>query len=177
MTNMKDVMLDLETLGTRHDAMIIQIGACYFDRNTGEIGDIFAVNINPGKFGDRFSVDYETIKWWFEQSDDARKLVMKGPSGIGWALTELDSFLQEDVYLWSHATFDVPILLNAFKAMELPFKVPFRNMRDIRTLMDLANHRSSLERTGTHHNAIDDAMFQAKYVSEAIRKLNDRTQT
>jgi len=40
-TLMKDVMLDVETLGTKSTAAIIQIGACYFDRETGEIGDKF----------------------------------------------------------------------------------------------------------------------------------------
>ncbi len=46
---MNDVMLDLETLGTRHDAMIISIGAVYFERETGLIGPGFSMNVNPFK--------------------------------------------------------------------------------------------------------------------------------
>ena len=43
---MKDLMVDIETLGVSHDSVITQIGACYFDRNTGEIGAKFIANID-----------------------------------------------------------------------------------------------------------------------------------
>lgn len=170
---MKDVMIDIETLGTRHDAMIIQIGACYFDCETGEIGETFKANIDPSKFGHKFTVDYETIAWWFGQSDQARAMVLANPTGLGWALTDLDAFLnlEKNPCVWSHATFDMSILVNAFKVADLPFSIPFRNMRDIRTLMDLANHHTGVVREGVHHNALDDAKFQVVYCVEAMQKL------
>jgi len=37
----KDIMLDIETMGIRPTSAIVQLGACYFDRITGEIGDKF----------------------------------------------------------------------------------------------------------------------------------------
>lgn len=167
---MKDVMIDIETLGTRHNAMIIQIGAVYFDRYTGEIGRGFSVNVDPGP--ERFSMDYATIKWWFEQSDKARNMVMENPVTLEVALDGLSQFLwASDLTVWSHATFDMPILNNAFETLGKKNPIAFRNMRDIRTLMDLADHKSTVEREGTHHNALDDAKFQSKYVAEAMYKL------
>lgn len=178
---MKDVMIDLETLGTRYDAQIIQIGACYFDRNTGEIGLGFSANID-GALQDEFTTDYSTIKWWFEQSDSARMLVMENPIPLPQALGELSRFLMgKDIQLWSHATFDIPILMNAFNVVGIPCPVPFRNMRDLRTLMDLASFGgksatpSKVRREGVHHNALDDAKFQAAYAAEALIKLNARS--
>jgi hypothetical protein len=170
---MKDVMLDLETLGTRHDALIIQIGACYFDRNTGEIGLGFSANTDAGEMTDEFTIDLSTIKWWFGQSDTARKLVTEAPIPMVDALIGLSQFLHKpDITIWSHATFDIPILVNAFETAGIKFPVPFRNMRDIRTLMDLSQHRSETPRDGMHHNALDDAKYQAMYCSEAMKKLN-----
>ncbi len=170
---MKDVMIDLETLGTRHDAMIISIGACYFDRTTGEIGRGFSANINPKEHTDKFTVDYSTIKWWFDQSDSARRLVMEAPGTLEEALRGLREFLwASDLLVWSHATFDMPILANAYETMGIDFPVPFRNTRDLRTLVDLADYHEKKERSGVHHHALDDAKFQAMYASEAMQKIN-----
>lgn len=165
-------MLDLETLGTRNDAMIIQVGAVYFDRMTGELGREFATCIDPGNYGDKFTVDYDTVKWWFEQSDAARGLVLRTPMSLVEAIFGLTHFLEgEDITLWSHATFDMPILQHAFQTVGMKNPVPFRNMRDLRTLMDLADHHSDAPREGCHHNALDDAKYQAKYAAEAFVKL------
>ncbi len=174
---MRDVMLDLETLGTRYNAQIISIGAVYFDRDTGEIGRGFSTNVDMGDMADRFTTDLSTIAWWFSQSDKARALVTENPAPLSEAIAYLQEFLAEpDIKLWSHATFDMPILMNAFNVVGAKFPVPFRNMRDLRTLMDLADHHSTLEREGTHHHALDDAKFQARYAAEAMQKLNARKQ-
>ncbi len=173
-------MIDIETLGTRHDALVIQIGACYFDRETGEIGETFSVNINPIGFADKFSTNYETVKWWMQQSEQARNMVMSPGIGFEEALRSLNRFLllrtSDHVLLWSHATFDMPILQNAFETIGILHPVPFRNMRDLRTLMDLAGHHSNSPREGTHHHALDDAKFQAKYAVEAMKKLKHGTE-
>lgn len=172
---MKDVMLDLETLGTRYDAMIISIGAVYFDRNTGEIGRAFSMNIDSFEFRDRFTTDRETIEWWFTQSDRARSLAMEYPASLKSTLEGLVEFLRTpDVKLWSHATFDMPILAHAFEVCGIKHPVPFRNMRDLRTLMDLAGPSADMIRAGVHHHALDDAKYQAKYAADAMQRLNGK---
>lgn len=172
---MKDVMIDLETLGTRYNAMVVQIGACYFDWETGEVDRGFSATIDPGSYGDKFTVDYGTIKWWMEQSDRARALLFESPMSLVEAMFGLTAFLGEnkDVLLWSHATFDMPILQNAYETVGMKNPVSFRNMRDLRTLVDLADYTDELERDGTHHHALDDAKFQARYALEALKKLKN----
>lgn len=168
---MKDVMLDLETLGTRSTSAIIQIGACYFDRDTGEIGDTFSVNITPRY--DLFTTDKDTLDWWNEQSTEAQAAVFSNPVPVSTAIRDLHDFLDNDeVRIWSHATFDIPILLNTFYVLELKFPIHHKKMRDIRTLMDLADHHGNKEeREGIHHNALDDCLFQVKYCVQAFNKL------
>lgn len=174
---MKDIMLDLETLGTRHDAMIIQIGACYFDRETGEIGRAFSVNIDPKGYEDKFTIDYGTIAWWFQQSDAARRAVMGNTLSLEEALRILGDFFFDpsDVCIWSHATFDMPILANAFNIVGIKNRLPFRNARDIRTLMDLAGPSAPMSRDGIHHNALDDCKYQVEYCVQAMQKLKHGT--
>ena len=42
---MHEVMLDLETFGTGVHSVIVQIGAVYFDRHTGETGDWVCIQV------------------------------------------------------------------------------------------------------------------------------------
>ena len=58
---------------------------------------------------------------------------------------------------------------------EPPWK--FWNVRDVRTVVDLAkpfrNLKKDYKRKGTHHNALDDAIFQASYVSDMTQALQN----
>lgn len=172
--NMKDIMIDIETLGTRSTSAIIQVGACYFNRDTGEIGDTFTVNITPQY--NLFTTDTETMNWWNERPLEAQEAVFSNPIGIETAIRDLHDFLdRDDVRIWSHATFDIPILLNAFQVLGLKFPIHYKKMRDIRTLMDLADHYGTKEREGIHHNALDDCIFQVGYCTEAFNKLKHGT--
>lgn len=104
MTKFNDIMLDLETLGTKSDAAIIQIGACYFDRETGEIGEKFRVNVEPDL--SRFTVEWGTVKWWMLQSEEARQSVTGEAVSMSTAIRDLHDFLdfldRDDVCLWAH---------------------------------------------------------------------------
>jgi len=168
---MKDVMIDIETLGTRSTSMIVQIGACYFDRKTGKIGPKFRQNISSG-FDDRFTIDASTISWWLSQSDEARASIAKDGKDLTTILTNLRDWLGEAKFVWSHATFDIPILLNAFEKCDLHFPIHYTKMRDIRTLMDIANiDTKSLKREGTHHDALADCEYQVAYCTKALDSL------
>lgn len=39
---MKNLMIDLETMGNSSNAAIVSIGACFFEPSTGEIGEKFS---------------------------------------------------------------------------------------------------------------------------------------
>ena len=74
---MKDVMVDLETLGNTSTAAIIQIGACVFD--TEGTGERFCATVSfesALQWGDPTA---STLEWWMEQSDAARKSVLAEP--------------------------------------------------------------------------------------------------
>lgn len=172
---MKDVMVDIETLGTGKNACVIQIGACYFDRLTGEIGEVFKVNIDArSAVANGAIINADTVYWWLSQSKEAINSVIAEPKmDIIPAFNLLNTFLSESKYIWSHATFDFVIITETFKRLGLKMLFRYTAARDIRTLTDLSGVKvSKAKREGVHHDGLDDAKYQVAYCVEAFRALN-----
>jgi hypothetical protein len=174
---MKDVMLDLETLGNGKHAAIVQIGVCYFDRLTGEIGKTFKMNVDAisvVKSGGE--LDAQTVYWWLSQDKAAINSIIAEPRvAISEALTQLNEFLQEAAQIWSHATFDFVILTETYKRLGIQPSYRYQSARDIRTLVDLGKVTiKKAKRDGVHHDALDDCFFQVKYCVEAFKKLEGK---
>lgn len=172
---MKDVMLDLETFGNSKTSVIVQIGACYFDRYTGEIGDTFKINIDAeSSLREGFDVWGSTIYWWLDQSEDARKSILAEPRvDVLEAVNQLNDFIKGVKQIWSHATFDFVILKGHFEKLNIKPNFHYRAARDLRTLTDLAGIKDwkKYERVGTHHDALDDCKFQVKYAVDCFNIL------
>jgi hypothetical protein len=118
-----------------------------------------------------------TSEWWLKQSDQARNQVF--PKTPRYALKQvLESFSywienQPKGKYWSHATFDPPILINAFDVMKLKTPIPYRDFVDIRTLNLLAGDVNVPPRDtfGEHHEALADCKYQAAYIAAMLKKL------
>lgn len=170
----QNITFDLETLGNTSNAPIVQIGAVKF-LNDGTVLDKFVRYIKIECLGRyNFAVDYSTLQWWFEQDDKAIKSVMCPSDSIDLrqALREFTEWVgkpSEYVY-WSHATFDPPILKNNYIQVGLNFPLPFRAQRDIRTLVHFTGKIPEIER-GIAHNALDDAIYQAAYISRGLMMM------
>jgi len=178
---MKDLMIDLETLGSDYGAVITQIGACYFDRKSGEIGDTFLVNIDP-KTATRlgFKIEPETVEWWFTQPN---KTWLKEPRvPLPQALDQYREFSKKAKYVWSHATFDFSMLLDAcFRLGRKPLN-HYSSTRDIRTLMDLCRDvtgdnkisKKDDEYPEDAHDALADCKRQVQYCVEAMNMMRKK---
>lgn len=175
------VTFDLETLGNTSNAPIVQIGAAVFDID-GQIHDIFIGDCDLHTIPDGFHVDYSTIKWWLSQmaKNPELSVVFVGSTTHKKMLEEFRDWTREiykkfgaDLTYWSHATFDPPILTNNCKVAGITDPIKFRNHRDIRTLTHLAGY-FEVKRKGNHHNAYDDAKYQAEYIAKGLRTLRDK---
>jgi exodeoxyribonuclease VIII len=176
---MKDVMVDIETLGTGKNACVIQVGACYFDRLTGEIGETFKVNIDArSAVASGAEIDADTVYWWLSQSKEAITSVTADPKlDIIPAFTVLNNFLAGAKYIWSHATFDFVIITETLKRLKIKQSFRYTAARDIRTLTDLCGLKVSLaKREGVHHDGLDDARYQVAYCVEAFKALKQQPQ-
>ena len=160
-------MVDLETLGNGSNAMIVAIGACSLLAPAD--GPTFYQVVDPVlSDGD---IDASTVKWWMGQSDEARKaLLVQDSVPLKVALDNFKWFLDNSaVYeerrcIWGNgATFDNVILANAYKRYGMPQPWKFWNDRCYRTLKNLHPDIALPTRTGTHHNALDDAVTQAQH--------------
>jgi len=172
-----NAMIDIETMGTTPGAAILSIGAVMF--GPAGLGETFyapvllescvcvGLTIEPG-----------SATWWMRQSDEARAAAFRTDAAPLWKVLGdfYDWFIaQRAKYPWCHgATFDIPLLDAAFRACNLAAPWEFWNVRDTRTLYDLAGVKVDRE-GGTNHNALDDATNQAKAAVEAMRILRERT--
>lgn len=165
------IMVDLETMGTRPDAPIISIGAVAFDNLS--VLDTFYVNVNlSSAVNSGAKIDGQTVMWWLRQDDIARSAFEEGQdvahSMVG-ALTEFSAnwMAKYEVQgIWGNgATFDNVILRESYHRAAVPFPFPFWLDRCYRTVKSMYPS-IKMERSGTHHNALDDARSQALHLIE-----------
>ena len=161
------VMIDLETLGKTPDAAIVSIGACRFDQNgVGE--DTFYRQISLQSTVDGGAkIDPSTVIWWMQQSDDARQAIISGRDDEFEALCDFRGWIKAEKIsgVWGNgAAFDNVILSQAYLRYGQEAPWPFWLDRCYRTMK--AGSRVRLVREGTHHNALDDAITQAKHLIE-----------
>ena len=155
------VMLDLETLGQKPGAVIVSIGAVKF--GGGEIRECFYERIDAQSCLDvGLEMDGGTVAWWLRQDPAALLEVAKPGRAIGTVLGLFAEWLGgAEAEVWGNgAAFDNAILVAAYEAIGVKRPWEFRNDRCYRTVKSLWPE-VELEREGTHHNALDDAISQA----------------
>jgi exodeoxyribonuclease VIII len=160
-----DVMVDLETRGTRSNSVILSIGAVEFNLKTGELGRAFYVNVDPESCEAIGLVsDQSTIDWWAKQSDAAKAIFNKTPQyDIKACLAAFDKWYPKGAQFWGNgATFDNVILANAYKAAGMKQPWLYAADRCYRTLKAIFQHVVTDEFEGIPHYALDDAVHQAK---------------
>lgn len=172
-----DVMVDLETAGNRPHAPITAIGAVSFDARAGLLGETFyaPVDLRTSAIGDA-KIDPDTFLWWLEQSEPARRGITDGERlPISVALCNFTNWLHEKcapqsaVRIWGNgAAFDNVILAETYRRAGLLKPWMFWNDRCFRTMKAMYPN-IDMARTGTHHNALDDAISQAEHLIH-IRK-------
>jgi DNA polymerase III epsilon subunit-like protein len=180
---MRHAMVDIETLSSAPDAAVVGIGLVVFT-NT-KIVDWWEGYIDPNEaIGTRSDT---TKEWWSQQHKIVHDTVFGGielPETIAWQMSQFIEETKPHTIWAGPVTFDVPILRNLFRQVNIKFPFHYRAERDCRTLMKLAKeygmkYDGVLERTeerlGTRffkHNPLHDAMFQTIATQKALNYLN-----
>jgi hypothetical protein len=170
---MKHVMLDLETMGTRPQSPVVAIGAVLFDPRSDAIGETFYQLICLQSCEDvGLEIRADTVLWWLKQGDGARGQLVN-PSldrqPIKTALMDFSLWLPKGAVVWGNgADFDNVILSSAYTACGQKTPWDYWNNRCYRTVKNL---KPSIElvREGVHHNALDDAISQAKHLQKILK--------
>lgn len=183
-----NVMRDLETMGNGPNAAIVAIGAVVFDIEARELGPSYYNRVDLASSVALGGVmDASTVMWWMNQGDDARhEIAREGGMHIAAALQSFATWINEcapDPAVWGNgASFDNVILRSAYDRNLTTAPWKWWKDRCYRTVKDM--HRDvPMERLGTHHNAMADAISQARHLiamlnpakrAEALQATQDR---
>lgn len=174
---MPHIMIDLETLGQRPGCSILSIGAVAFDPHAAAIGEEFYCVVNRAscKTAGLFE-EQSTLAWWERQNEAARRVITEAETcelDLAGALAQLSAFIWKfnstTVRIWGNgADFDNAILAVCYATcgQQMPWK--FWNNRCFRTLKSL-NPNVEMPRSGTYHNALDDAKTQARAAIQMLQ--------
>lgn len=172
------IMVDLETLDTKPTAIILSIGACRVNFNTGEPTDPFYRVISVDSCKEVGLTESEsTRKWWDGQSEEARRVFTDPSVPLLQGLSDFSTYLRQfgvgNLKLWGCGSdFDNVILSNAYEALGSQAPWRFYNNRCYRTIKKaLEHHIEEPVREGVYHNALDDAMHQAWVLLQLAGKI------
>lgn len=175
MSLIPEVMLDLETLDNSPTSLILSIGACKFHKGgTGVSGTTFEVFIDPedaARHG--LTVSAGTVDWWMDPARYAARAKLlnnkRNRLPLKEALLRFNTWMNGDRPVWGcGADFDNLILANAYKAVGMKQPWSYWNNRCYRT-MKSQHPDVKVERVGTHHSALQDAVTQALHLQAIIR--------
>ena len=168
-------MIDLETLSTNPNAIILTIGGVKFDPYTiaePSQGMYFRVDVDKQTSMGR-DVMQDTVDWWSKQpkeisdeafSDDNRE-------SLDDMIKKINKFsVGVDVFWCQGPLFDYAILQDIYKQLGYPVPWQYWQIRDSRTLFSLVPKDPNEKRTGLH-NALEDCYFQAKKVQRVYKQL------
>lgn len=161
-----DVMLDLETLSTRPESVILTIGAVKFnpwgDDVDAENGLYYRVNVDEQLTLGRH-VQEETIQWWGKQPDEVFEEAMGESNRVSLEhmCSGLNRFLVGVDNIWCQGpAFDIVILENLYRQLVKPTPWQFWQIRDSRTLFGVHGDPREKDRKAAH-NALMDCYYQA----------------
>jgi exodeoxyribonuclease VIII len=168
---MNDVMVDLETMGNGPRAAVIAIGAVEMDFVASRIGETFYRVVDlESSVRAGLEMDASTVLWWLKQSDEARLAITQPGQSLGQALVDFSAWMQphgekKDLCVWGNgAAFDNVILASAYKAANIGMPWSHQSDRCYRMVRALYPEIPAGPDTGTKHNALDDAVYQARHL-------------
>lgn len=174
----KHVMLDKETLAVTADAVIMSIGACRFDlESQGEAsiddtGFYASISIDSNLDAGR-RIDESTLIWWMKQSPEAQGVFTEPKQSLESALIDFVDWFGNAEFIWANgADFDTPMLAHALRHFGIQAPWTFGS-RCVRTYKNLPGMKSvKPPHNPLKHNALQDAITQAKHVQAIHAKLS-----
>jgi hypothetical protein len=188
---MNHVMLDLETLGTTADAVVLSIGAVRFDPSSDRLGDrpedkfYGSVSIDSQlQLGRRIQED--TLLWWIQQSPEARQVFFEPKKTLEAVLLDLADWIsvipEANLEVWAKpAKFDIAILEHAYQQHDIDVPWPHWASNCLtsfkKRMCEICVDVPKQPAPEIAHNALHDAIAQARYVQALTSLRNTRLNT
>ena len=168
-------MIDLETLDTTPNCVILTIGAVRFDPK-GQ-GIVEKLELRP-TIEDQMELgrilNEDTLRWWGEQSPEAQEEALgdRDRKSFKECMEILYKFCWNRRAVWSNgAAFDVVAVESAWAQLGMKIPWAFWTVRDTRTLYEVTGVSLKDEKHITSHKAVEDAAHQAIIVQKGYLKL------
>jgi hypothetical protein len=171
-----DIMLDIETLGTRPECVVLTLGAVKFNPYTmDEPGPGLYLRLDADEqIALGREVQEDTLQWWMTQAEDVREEALgEGTDRVKLEdmYKQLNKFLVGCNNIWCQGpAFDMVILENIYRQMGWPTPWQFWQIRDSRTLFGVHGDPREKNKAGLH-NALEDCVSQAQGVQQIYSRL------
>jgi hypothetical protein len=172
----KNLMIDIETLGTKPYSIVLSIGAVEFDFESKQTGKEFYERIElQSSIDSKLRMSADTMKWWFNQSREAQKELFINPKPLKEVLSLFTTFCKGKGYtVWGNsAKFDLGLIDNLYDIHKQGIPWGKWSEADVRTLSWLRPEiKKNYIHKGVDHNAISDCYKQIGYCTEIYHDLN-----
>lgn len=167
-----DLMIDFETLDVIPKAVVISLGACFFDIEKGTLGGTFYLPFEiETQMKEGRTISASTLKWWMSQEDAAKKVFHEQAQDTADTLNRFVLWVKSNcpnsrkLKIWGNgSTFDVSIIEDLFRDYEIKAPWSYSSVMDLRTFRRFVANGEKIENSGVKHNALDDAKAQAEFV-------------
>lgn len=173
-----DIMIDIESLDTSPNCVILTIGAVRFDPKGMGVVERLELRPTIDEQTEQFNrvINEDTLRWWSEQSPEALDEAMGDRDRVSFAecMETLYKFCWNRRAVWSNgASFDIVAMESAWRNLGMRIPWPYYTVRDTRTLYEIAgvSLKDKKYGTSTTHKAVEDAEHQAIVVQDAYRNL------
>ena len=173
-----DIMIDIESLDTSPNCVILTIGAVRFDPRGMGIVERLELRPTIDEQTEKYNrvINEDTLRWWGEQSPEALDEAMGDRDRVSFndCMEALYKFCWNRRAVWSNgASFDIVAMESAWRNLGMRIPWPYYTVRDTRTLYEVAgvSLKDKKYGTSTTHKAVEDAEHQAIVVQDAYRNL------
>lgn len=175
---MADVMIDIETMGTRPDCVVLTLGAVKFNPLdiSAPMEELYIkLDIDQQIQMDR-SVDQSTMDWWHKQAEAVREEAFgtAGRISVEDAINSLSKFMDGTKCIWAQGPqFDMTILEDLCRTAKLKQPWRYSSVRDSRTLFAVLGDQRPKDKPAAH-NALADCYYQVQGVQACFQSLVDK---
>ncbi len=171
---MNHYMIDIETLDNKPTAIILSIAAAKFNFKDDEIENTYYSNVNIDSckhYG--MTAGKDTIDWWYKQPKEVFEQMKNNQQDIKKVLVDMSEFIGSGKkFLWVNgASFDYPILTNAYNLVGINKPWHYSAENDVRTVFNMFGYDwRSFKRVGNYHNALDDCITQIAALKDCLKQ-------
>lgn len=170
---MKELMIDIETLGVNIRCPVLEIGAVVFSGTDILDKNLFRLDLQQ-QFDVGRKADWSTLNWWMGQDPRVREMVFGGFRDN--CVKSLQQFLgfyskHQPKLVWCKGlSFDLPIIESLLEDFGLLAPWRYYNTRDLRTLSALLGDAGKTKAQDAH-SAEADCLHQIKLLALARERF------